>query len=167
MNLKIAVMALALLAAACGGDDADTSETTGAPPAETTTTATPTTAAPEVTEATAPVMTVAIAESGLGEIVVDGDGNTLYLFVPDGQGASVCNDDCAEAWPPLVGDVVPGAGLDAGLLGSAARDDGSEQATYNGWPLYYFAGDAAVGDTNGQGVNDVWYLLDGAGDAVN
>lgn len=167
MKLKIAVIALVLVAAACGGDDADTAETTGAPAAETTTTATPTTAAPEVTETATPMMTVALAESGLGEVVVDGDGNTLYLFVPDGRGASVCNGDCANAWPPLIGDVVAGAGLDASLLGSAARDDGSEQVTLNGWPLYYFAGDAAVGDTNGQGVNDVWYVLDSAGDAIN
>jgi predicted lipoprotein with Yx(FWY)xxD motif len=51
-------------------------------------------------------------------------------------------------------------------MGSVARTDGSEQVTYNGWPLYYFANDAAPGDTNGQGVNEVWYVLDAAGDGI-
>jgi predicted lipoprotein with Yx(FWY)xxD motif len=59
-----------------------------------------------------------------------------------------------------------GDGVDAALLGTAARDDGSQQATYNGWPLYYFGADTAAGDTNGQGVNDVWFAISARGDAV-
>ena len=59
-----------------------------------------------------------------------------------------------------------GDGLDAGLLGTTERTTGDTQATYNGWPLYYFGGDAAAGDTNGQGINEVWYVVDAAGDAI-
>ena len=55
----------------------------------------------------------------------------------------------------------------ADCSGTTERDDGSTQVTYNGWPLYYFANDAAAGDTNGQAVNDVWYVVDAAGDAVD
>jgi predicted lipoprotein with Yx(FWY)xxD motif len=66
----------------------------------------------------------------------------------------------------LTADVVAGDGVDAGLLGSAPRNDGIEQATYNGWPLYYFVNDAVPGDVNGQGVNDVWYVLDAAGSGI-
>lgn len=171
MRLKFALLVLVLVAAACGGDDAEGDAAgaaqTAAPTTEAPTTAAPTTAAPETTRAPTAGMTVALAESGLGEILVDGDGNTLYLFVPDAQGASTCYDGCAEAWPPLVGEVTAGDGVDGGLLASVARDDGTEQATFNGWPLYYFANDAAAGDTNGQGLNDVWYVLNATGDAIS
>ena len=115
MRLKIALTALVLVAAACGGDDAADVETTAAPttaaPAtEAPTTEAPTTEAPTTeaptTEAPAAAAAVALAGSDLGEILVDGDGNSLYLFVPDAQGPSVCNDGCAQAWPPLIGEVV-------------------------------------------------------------
>ena len=92
---------------------------------------------------------VTVSSSDLGEILVDGEGNTLYLFTPDAQGESVCYDQCEEAWPPLVGDVSAGDGVDGSLLGAVERTDGSLQATYNGWPLYYFAADSAPGDING------------------
>jgi predicted lipoprotein with Yx(FWY)xxD motif len=168
MKLRLAVLALMLIAAACGGDDiddaaaqttvaaAETTTTQAAEPAETTATAAP--------AATGDV--VQIAASALGDIVTDGAGNTLYLFVPDAQGASTCYDGCAQAWPPLVTEIVAGDGVDAALLGTTDRDDGTVQATYNGWPLYYFASDTADGDTNGQGVNDVWYVLSPTGDAI-
>ena len=108
---------------------------------------------------------VVVSASSLGDILTDQDGNTLYLFTPDEQGPSVCNGGCAEAWPPLL-DAIAGDGIDASLLGSATRDDGGDQVTYNGWPLYYFASDSAPGDTNGQGANDVWYVLDAAGNGI-
>ena len=168
MRLRIGLIALVLVAAACGGDD-DTAETTP-PTTEAPTTAAPTTeAAPETTAQpeTAAGEILAVAGSGLGDILVDGDGNALYLFTPDAQGASTCYDGCAEAWPPLVTEVGAGDGVDGALLGTVARDDGTEQVTYNGWPLYYFAGDNAAGDTNGQGVNDVWFVLDAAGNAID
>ena len=86
---------------------------------------------------------------------------TLYVFVPDNAGPSTCVDDCAAAWPALGGPVTAGEGADEAMLGTAARpDDGSEQATYNGWPLYYFAQDAAPGDTTGQGLGENWWVVD-------
>jgi predicted lipoprotein with Yx(FWY)xxD motif len=163
------LIAFALLVAACGGDDAG-GATTAAPgtteaAVETTTTVAATTAA-ETTGAPAAGQTVAVATTDLGNILVDGSGNTLYLFLPDDQGASTCYDACESNWPPLVGDVSAGDGVDGALLGTAARDDGSAQVTYNGWPLYYFANDAAPGDVNGEGINEVWYVVSGAGEAV-
>lgn len=104
-----------------------------------------------------------VSTSGLGDIVTDGDGRTLYLFALDNAGPSVCNDTCATSWPALVGNVVAGSGLDGSLLGTATRQDGTEQATYNGWPVYYFANDATAGDTNSQGANDVWWTISPAG----
>ena len=110
---------------------------------------------------------IQVASTDLGDMVVDADGNSLYLFTPDEQGDSTCYDQCETNWPPLVGDVSAGEGLDAELLGSTTRTDGSEQVTYNGWPLYYFAGDAAPGETNGQGISGVWFVVSPAGDAVS
>ena len=155
---------LALVAAACSAADAssgadETTTTTLEAPA-TPIEATTTTETPEVGS----VLTV--ADSSLGSILVDGDGNTLYLFTPDNQGESVCYDQCEDAWPPLVDDFTAGDGIDAALLGTAPRTDGTDQVTYNGWPLYYFANDAAPGDVNGQGVNDVWYILSPDGQGI-
>ena len=110
---------------------------------------------------------LAVSGSALGDVLVDGEGRTLYLFVPDAQGASTCYDGCAAAWPPMVEEVVAGDGVDESLLGSVARDDGTEQVTYNGWPLYYFASDANPGEVNGQGVNDAWFVLSASGDAIS
>ena len=104
---------------------------------------------------------IATAENDLGTILVDGEGKTLYVFVPDNAGAPTCYDDCATAWPPLLteGDPAPGEGLTAGDFATAERTDGGTQVTFKGWPLYYFQNDAAAGDTNGQGLNDVWFVV--------
>ncbi len=108
-----------------------------------------------------------MATTDLGDIIVDDEGMTMYLFMPDAQGdASVCNDECAAAWPPQIEITEVGDGLDESLVGTITRDDGSVQGTYNGWPLYYFSGDSAPGDVNGQGLNDVWYVIDASGAAI-
>lgn len=151
MKRPTTLIALAVLVAACGGGG-DT--TTTAVPATTATTTAPTSAG------------LAVADSALGEILVDGSGRTLYLFVPDSQGDSTCYDQCEQNWPPLTGEAVAGDGIDAALIGSTTRTDGTIQTTFNGWPLYYFGGDTAAGDTNGQGLNDVWYVVSAAGDAI-
>ena len=159
MNLRrtaALAAALTLFAAACGGDDdgPDSAPATEAP------------AATDLGEQPAGAA-IGLATSDLGEVIVDADGNTLYLFVPDAQGDSTCYDQCEANWP-VVGEVTEvGDGLDAALLGTTERTTGDVQATYNGWPLYYFANDAAAGDTNGQGVGDVWYVIDAAGDAIS
>lgn len=113
-----------------------------------------------------------LAESSeLGQYLVDQDGMALYLFVPDAQGASTCYGDCAANWPALTvasADALPtaGEGLDATLLATVERDDGSLQVTYNGWPLYYFAGDMEAGVTGGQGLGSNWFVVDATGNAV-
>lgn len=112
---------------------------------------------------------IALSEDAtLGQILVDSEGNTLYLFLPDAQGDSTCYDTCAENWPPLLveGDAVVGEGLDSELVGTITRTDDSEQLTYGGWPLYTFVGDSEPGQTAGQGVNDVWFVVDAQGQGV-
>ncbi|MET7644401.1 hypothetical protein ABZS83_12265 [Streptomyces sp. NPDC005426] len=115
--------------------------------------------------------TVASASSPLGTILVDGEGRTLYLWEADTTSRSTCDGDCAQSWPPLTltGKPVAGKGVKASLLGTTTRDDGRAEVTYNGHPLYRYAGDTAAGDTHGQGSNGfgaAWYVLDTAGNKI-
>jgi predicted lipoprotein with Yx(FWY)xxD motif len=114
--------------------------------------------------------TIEAASTDLGEILVDPEGNTLYMFVPDQQknGKPTCYDDCASAWPPLEasGEPTAGDGADQSLLDTARRTDGTSQVTYGGLPLYLFSGDEAAGDTNGQGLDKVWWVVSADGKPV-
>jgi predicted lipoprotein with Yx(FWY)xxD motif len=111
---------------------------------------------------------VAVDRTDLGDVLVDAEGMTLYLFTNDTDGASVCEDDCAAAWPPLIveGEPVAGEGIDVSLLGTTERRDGGTQVTYGGWPLYRWAQDERPGDTTGQGVQDVWFVVGPDGGAI-
>jgi len=96
-----------------------------------------------------------------GSYLVDAEGMSLYIFTNDVDGTSTCSGGCLEAWPALTvaeGETPSVAANISGRVGTVAREDGSLQVTYNGMPLYYFASDTAPGETNGQGVGDVWYL---------
>ena len=97
----------------------------------------------------------------LGDHVVTDEGNVLYVFLPDAQGASTCYDGCAEAWPPLLsdGDVLAAEELDPEAVDTVERDDGSLQVTYFGWPLYTFAEDTEPGMASGQGVGGNWFVI--------
>jgi len=104
-----------------------------------------------------------------GDILVGPDEMTLYMFDRDEQGAgeSACSGGCADSWPPLTVDGEPAAGdgVDAELT-TFERDDGATQVAANGWPLYYFVNDEAPGDTAGQAVNDVWWVLNADGTPI-
>jgi len=147
---------------------------TEAPVATDTEAAATDTAAVETATVSVPVTgdaTVNVSESSdFGSILVDGEGLSLYLFTNDTQdsGTSTCTGECLVEWPALTteGDPVAGEGVDATLLSTITRDDGSLQVTYNGWPLYYFHEDAAPGDTNGQGLGGVWFLVSPEGEAI-
>lgn len=107
------------------------------------------------------------ASSDLGDILTDADGMTIYFFANDTEGVSNCEADCLANWPPVEVDGEPegGEGVDADL-GTIERSDGTVQLTVNGFPAYYFAGDAAAGDTNGQGVGDVWWVFGTDGEPI-
>jgi predicted lipoprotein with Yx(FWY)xxD motif len=115
--------------------------------------------------------TVSVGSSGLGKILVDGRGRTLYLFAKDANGRSTCTGACAAGWPPLIanGKPVAGRGAKAALLGTARRADGRLQVTYKHHPLYLFVSDAKKGQTNGEGLDAFgaeWYALSPAGARV-
>ena len=94
-----------------------------------------------------------MADSSLGQILVDGNGKTLYLFEADTSAQSTCTGGCAQAWPPVTTNGAPkgAGGASASLLGTTARSDGTTQVTFGGHPLYSFTGDTKPGDTNGEG----------------
>jgi predicted lipoprotein with Yx(FWY)xxD motif len=102
---------------------------------------------------------------GLGAIVTDGHGFTLYIYVPDRQGPSVCTGACALQWPPLVlprgvRRPIAGPGVNPVLLGTTRRAGGVLQVTYNRWPLYLWQGDVAPGQATGQAEGmGAWYTL--------
>jgi predicted lipoprotein with Yx(FWY)xxD motif len=115
--------------------------------------------------------TVDVATSGLGQILVDSQGRTLYLFAKDTGTQSECTGACASAWPPLgaTGNPTVGGGADAALVASTTRSDASPQITYAGHPLYLFSGDQNPGDTNGEGVvafGASWYAVSPAGTQI-
>lgn len=102
----------------------------------------------------------AAKKEGIGSYLTDIKGMTLYYFKKDTPGKSACEGECLAKWPLyFVETVAAKDGLDAGNFGTITRADGKKQTTYKGMPLYFFAGDKAPGDTNGQGVKDVWYVV--------
>jgi predicted lipoprotein with Yx(FWY)xxD motif len=141
----LAAAALTLIAA-CGGDDAESTATTE-----------PASPAAESGDAAA----VQAGDSPLGEILVGEDGMTLYAFTNDVDGVSTCSGDCAAAWPAVVVEPgwVAGPDLDSEVFSTVERDDGSKQLVAGEWPLYLYSGDSAPGDLNGQGSNDVWFVV--------
>jgi predicted lipoprotein with Yx(FWY)xxD motif len=161
LGLLTAVAALAL---ACG-------TTTGTPAA----TVQVPTVVPTLPFTTNPVpvttvpVTVESHSGQLGSFLTDETGKALYVYAPDTSKKSACVGQCLSVFPPLtVGGTPPHTsdGVEAGMLGSIARPDGSKQVTYAGHPLYYFAGDTASGQTNGQGIAGKWSLVTPSGNRV-
>lgn len=113
--------------------------------------------------------------AGLGSVLVNGQGLTLYMFANDQRGApSRCYDICAVQWPPLllpshVTSPEAGPGIKAGLLGTAPRSDGTVQVTYGGWPLYLWPPDRSPGRATGQALTNAggrWYVVNPAGSPI-
>ncbi|HET7444015.1 MAG TPA: hypothetical protein VFJ57_05090 [Solirubrobacterales bacterium] len=105
----------------------------------------------------------------LGMVLVDSKGFVLYDFHKDKGTTSNCYGACAEGWPPLLseGEPQPSNGANASLLGTTERKDGTTQVTYNGHPLYTFAGDQKPGEANGNDIKAFggeWYALKGNGE---
>lgn len=97
--------------------------------------------------------TVSTARTGLGKIIVNGRGRTLYLFEKDRRGHSACSGACASYWPPLLthGRTIATGGAKQTLIGTIKRANGSRQVTYAGHPLYTYVLDTKRGQTKGEG----------------
>jgi predicted lipoprotein with Yx(FWY)xxD motif len=115
--------------------------------------------------------TVGASTTGVGKVLVDSKGHTLYLFEKDSGMKSACAGACAGVWPPLRASGTPtvAGGAKASLVATTKRSDGAPQVTYNGHPLYTYQGDQKPGDTKGQGVaayGAEWYAVGAAGKQV-
>lgn len=106
---------------------------------------------------------------GLGSILADGQGRTLYVYVPDDQGKALCAGVCLLGWPPLTlpKDITrpdAGPGINPALLGTIRRPGGALQMTYNRWPLYLWQGDYGPGQVTGQADGmGLWYAISVSG----
>jgi predicted lipoprotein with Yx(FWY)xxD motif len=159
LSLSIAVLVLA--AAGCGSSNDKSSSSSsssgyGSKPA------------PSKSTAAASLKT---AKGKLGTFLTDGKGLTLYMFEKDAGGKSACSGACAKVWTPLTTQGAPkgASGLQAGLLSTATRSDGSKQVTYGGHPLYHYDDDHKPGQTEGQDSHEFgagWYVVAPSGKKV-
>ncbi len=156
MPVKLGVpVAAGLLAAACGS-------------AAGSTTAGSTAAGTPASSGSATATVIESHAGSAGAFLTNSSGRAVYLWAADGMNKSTCSGACAGAWPPVTakGHVTAADGAKAADLGTITRSDGSKQVTYDGHPLYYFAGDSGSGQTNGQGSDSFgakWWLVAPAG----
>lgn len=152
IGLVLVGAAAAVLAAGCGGPD-EVPEYDAAPADE----------SGDGTDEASPDTSLAVREgTGIGDVVTDADGYTLYMYTQDGSDppTATCAGDCARQWPPALDEGgAPPEGIDADLVGSVERDDGEAQLTLDGWPLYRYAGDVEPGDVNGEGAGGLWHAV--------
>ena len=146
------MIAAALSVAACGGSSPGSSGAASASPSA---------ASGSVSSGSA-LKTTTI--NGI-TVLTNAQGFTLYMFAPDTVTASKCNGSCAQIWPPVKGPVTAGPGV-TDTLGTIKRANGATQATYNGHPLYTYAGDTQVGQAKGNGLNGVWHEVTASGTAA-
>lgn len=148
----VVLAALVLVVTACGDNGDGGDDAAGA--------------TPSVATSDAAAATVTVGSSDLGDILVDGEEMTLYVFDNDSEATSACTGGCLSTWPPLVASVVTVADAITGELATFTREDGDSQVMVNGRPLYRYAPDSGPGDTSGQGVGGVWWVVGTDGTAI-
>jgi len=159
----LAAVALALSACASSGSSSSSAASSPAAGASSPASSAPASSAPA---SSAPASIVSVGKLGMttisgAAVVTNSKGMTLYWFVPDTSTMSKCTGSCATYWPPLVGPVAAATGV-TGTLGVITRPDGTMQATYDGHPLYTYAGDSVPGQAKGNGLNasgGVWWEM--------
>jgi predicted lipoprotein with Yx(FWY)xxD motif len=151
----LSLVVFALVVAGCGGGSSSSSTSTASE-----------------TSASSGSGTVSAAEiSGLGTVLVDSEGMTVYMFAKDQGTTSSCYGTCEQGWPPVLAEGKPTAGEGAmsSQLGTTERKDGTMQVTYAGHPLYTFVEDKAPGEATGNestAFGGKWSVMDEAGEAV-
>jgi predicted lipoprotein with Yx(FWY)xxD motif len=114
--------------------------------------------------------------TGVGTVLVNGTGRTLYMLTSEKGGKITCTDEngCTKVWPDTelpkgVTSATAGSGIHASLLGTVKNSSGELYPTYNGWPLYTFSGDNGPGEAHGEGLTGfggTWYVLNVSGNPV-
>ena len=159
--------------AGCGGGSSSNSSATGSSTTKSTTSSLPAPPKPPPNAEEGTVFVSLGSAAGLGQVLVDSEGHTLYAFSGDSATAATCEGACAKAWQPLLvehGEPEPSNGASAARLGTIERTDGSRQVTYAGHPLYSFGADKSPGEANGNGSSafgGTWTALKGSGAPAN
>jgi predicted lipoprotein with Yx(FWY)xxD motif len=153
------IVPLAVLAVACGSSSSNTG-TVSAPPTSTTRT----------TVTGVPAGLSSRKLSGLGQVLVNESGRTLYTFTPEKGGKIACTGSCATLWPPLTTTEqkpsISSTLVHPNLVGTIADPSGGKIVTYAGWPLHTYTPDTQAGTANGQGVDGMWYVIAPSGQVV-
>jgi predicted lipoprotein with Yx(FWY)xxD motif len=174
LGLAAGIVGAGVLLAACGSGSSSGGAAAGASTAAsggTSASASATASGSASGGGSAAGLVIKTATGTAGTYITDGAGHALYDFAADKGTASTCYSSCATYWPPVLATGTPTASGEAkaNLLGTTKRTDGTMQVTYGGHPLYTFAGDGAVGDIKGQGVNasgGLWWLVAPAGSSI-
>ena len=152
--------ALALAVSACGSSSSSSAASGSTPAAAGSSSAASASAASSASSSSGGT-TLAARTIGGQQVLTNSAGLTVYWFAPDTSTTSKCTGSCATYWPPVKGPATAGAGV-TGTLGTITRSDGTTQATYDGHPLYTYAGDTAPGQAKGNGLNasgGLWYEM--------
>ena len=158
-RLVLVLAAAGLFAAACGGSSSGSN-------AQVASNSSPSSAAANA----GAKVSITTHKGPAGTYLTDAQGKSLYMFALDSGGQSMCSGSCAAHWPPLSGASAQTSGAANGAQAATIqRGDGTTQITYAGHPLYFYAGDASPGDTNGQGLDmdgGKWWLVDPSGKPI-
>ncbi|HWG28550.1 hypothetical protein [Actinospica sp.] len=170
LRFGLPLAALALVTAGCSSGSSSGTSAAATATTATSSTATATASAMPGSTASGSTLMLKTDKGSAGIWLTDSAGRTLYLFTHDKGTTSECYGACAKAWPPLLttGPVtISGQYTLQSDLGTATRTDGTKQVTYGGHPLYYYEGDTAPGQTKGQGVGGVWFLIGPIANVMN
>jgi predicted lipoprotein with Yx(FWY)xxD motif len=169
LKLGLPLAAAGVLAAACSSGGSQSSASSASSSAASS--SAPSSSATSAAGTSSSAATVDVRTSNGKSFLTDSSGRALYLWTPDTKTQSMCSGPCATAWPPLTvkGAPTAGTGVTASDLSTISRSDGTKEVTYAGHPLYYFAGDKAAGQTNGEASNGFgapWYLVAPSGNQI-
>ncbi len=158
--LLLTAGAVGLFAAGCGSSSSSSSSSS----AKTTTS----TSAAATSSGSVKISSASVP--GVGVVLVDGQGRTLYIYTPDNAKQVTCTGGCASQWPPVAAPASAKAtaagAVNASLLASDPNPGGGRVVTYKGWPLYNYVADPTAGTASGQGSGGVWYVISPTGTVV-
>ena len=167
MRSIVALSGVTLLLAACSSGTGGSTSATASASASASTASASASASESTVASAGEEHKIEVADSSLGQILTDQDGKTVYRFTPDSAGTSTCTGGCLDNWPPVSleeGETVTAGDGVSGEVSTMTREDGTIQVTVNGFPVYFFSGDSAAGDVNGQGIGSKWYVMTADGE---
>ncbi|MHA7198424.1 COG4315 family predicted lipoprotein [Arthrobacter alkaliphilus] len=166
LGTGLGILALAIALTGCGGSPGTSSTSSGATSPGPAASSSASSSASGTTSSSASAAELKTASSSVGDRVVAANGKTVYVFTKDvkGSGKSACTGGCAASWPAVTTtSATPAVDGVGGTIGTIPTADGKMQITINGMPIYFYSKDEDSGDTYGQGVGGVWFMVSPSG----